>query len=129
MTCAAAMAGANRQGLRGLTKGWEELLDWHGLEEIEHRTVAFDVFDHVVGSYGYRLTRGLWAQYHYLKYIHKFYVVMLRAEGKRVLPYIPFFLLAGGHRYINSLCPWYNPAKYQITDAMKERMKRYSTQG
>jgi len=71
----------------------------------------------------------LWAQYHYLKYVHKFYVVMLRAKGFRVLPYIPFFLLAGGFRYLNTLFPWYNPANYKIPDTLQLRLAKYAAMG
>jgi predicted metal-dependent hydrolase len=32
-----------------------DLLRWHGAEEVEHRNVAFDLFQHVSGSYVRRL--------------------------------------------------------------------------
>ncbi len=128
MTCAAALASAQRPASLddAVSKGWDELLDWHGLEEIEHRTVAFDVFDHVIGGYFYRVFQGLKSQAHYLYYIHRFYRVMLKAEGFRMYPYIPFFILAGGFRYINTLFPWYNPANYKIPDSLNERLDRYA---
>lgn len=129
MTCAAALSSADRPPAidRMIAKGWNELLDWHGLEEIEHRTVAFDVFNHVVGSYPYRVFRGLLSQIHYLYYIHRFYRVMLKAKGFRMWPYVPFFILAGGMRYLNSFFPWYNPANYKIPDALHERLEKYAT--
>jgi uncharacterized protein len=41
-----------------------DLFQWHLIEELEHRTVAFDVYDHVCGGYFYRFTVRLFAQWH-----------------------------------------------------------------
>jgi predicted metal-dependent hydrolase len=39
-----------------------QMVEWHFVEELEHRTVAFDVYDHVCRGYFYRLIVGTWAQ-------------------------------------------------------------------
>jgi hypothetical protein len=36
-----------------------DLLRWHGAEEVEHRAVAFDVFEHISGSYPRRVVSML----------------------------------------------------------------------
>jgi predicted metal-dependent hydrolase len=46
-----------------------ELFLWHLVEELEHRTVAFDVYEHVCGGYLYRLAVGLFAQWHLNRFV------------------------------------------------------------
>ena len=46
-----------------------DLFLWHLVEEIEHRTVAFDVYEHVCGGYFYRLAVGLFAQWHLNRFV------------------------------------------------------------
>ena len=48
-----------------------QLWEWHFVEEIEHRNVAFDVYDHVCGGYWYRLAAGIYAQWHFTRWIRK----------------------------------------------------------
>jgi predicted metal-dependent hydrolase len=54
-----------------------EMIQWHFVEELEHRTVAFDVYNHVCGGYLYRLFVGAWAQWHFIRWIHRVTQYML----------------------------------------------------
>ena len=57
-----------------------QMVEWHFVEELEHRTVAFDVYDHVCGGYFYRLVVGTWAQWHFTRWIRRATKYMLKAN-------------------------------------------------
>lgn len=57
-----------------------QMFEWHFVEELEHRTAAFDVYDHVVGGYFYRLVVGAWAQWHFTRWIRRASQYMLRVS-------------------------------------------------
>ena len=57
-----------------------QMVEWHFVEELEHRTVAFDVYDHVCGGYLYRLVVGIWAQWHFTRWIRRATNYMLKAN-------------------------------------------------
>ncbi len=44
-----------------------DLMLWHIMEEMEHRTVAFDAYEALIGKYFYRMRVGLWAQSHFIR--------------------------------------------------------------
>ena len=57
-----------------------QMLEWHFMEELEHRNVAFDVYDHVCGGYFYRLVVGIWAQWHFTSWIRRVTRYMLKTS-------------------------------------------------
>lgn len=57
-----------------------QLWEWHFVEELEHRNVAFDVYDHVCGGYFYRLLVGIYAQWHFTRWIYKVRAYLLEAS-------------------------------------------------
>ena len=64
-----------------------QMIEWHFVEELEHRTVAFDVYDHVCGGYFYRLVVGTWAQWHFTRWIRRATAYMLKVSpppGRKV---------------------------------------------
>lgn len=57
-----------------------DLFVWHLVEELEHRTVAFDVYDHVCGGYVYRAGVSLFAQWHLNRFVLRVAEVLRRAD-------------------------------------------------
>ncbi len=54
-----------------------QMFEWHFVEELEHRNVTFDVYDHVCGGYFYRLFAGIYAQWHFTSWIRRVNKYML----------------------------------------------------
>jgi len=57
------------------------LVLWHFIEEIEHKNVAFDVFDHLYGSYFWRITGFLYATVHIFWRSRQAYKRLLQQDG------------------------------------------------
>ena len=115
-----------------------DLAKWHIMEEIEHRTVAFDIYEHVVGSYPYRLRIGLWSQGHFIKWgtrlakamkdadpgtMARFQEPEVVAARKRFNAY---FWRRGLPRVLQTYTPWYDPRKVDLPDAFQIARGRYS---
>jgi hypothetical protein len=57
------------------------LVLWHFVEEIEHKNVAFDVFDHLHGSYFWRMVGLVYATLHIFWRTGQGYRALLREDG------------------------------------------------
>lgn len=114
-----------------------QLALWHITEELEHRTVAYDVYEHVCGGYFYRLVAGIWAQYHFIKYTLRFAKVMTEgdpdtmrkhdtpANRKRLAGKNLRFLAKALPRVLAIYMPWYSPRKVGMPanfDAIRDRL-------
>lgn len=57
------------------------LVLWHFVEEIEHKNVAFDVFDHLYGSYFWRIIGLMYATCHIFWRTGQGYRALLKEDG------------------------------------------------
>ena len=138
LTTASALFSFEQGFIGEMHPAAQDLWTWHLLEELEHRTVAFDVYDHVCGGYLYRLFVGLYAQFHMLRFTFRAARAMLaadpgalercggkagrRARGRerlrRMLPLIPMVL--------RTYTPWYTPHKIEPGSRLKALGEGYS---
>ena len=95
-------------------------------EEIEHRTVAFDVYEHLIGSYVYRILRGTWSQWHYVSYIRRFATCMAGGLGRKPVRRSGPLERTARRNYLRTWSPRYHPAKIEIPDGVQALLDRYS---
>ncbi len=107
---------------------------WHFCEEIEHRSSALMVYDHVVGDYWYRLKNSRGFQAH-----TRSLAEMLQKEFKENLPNLPAESFVGdpfasvsrwgkfrsAMGILSSQLPWHNPTHQPLPDYYQEWLDQW----
>jgi len=138
-TTATALFSFEQGFAGGMHPAVRDLYSWHLVEEIEHRTVAFDVYEHVLGVYPYRLSVGLFAQWHMLRWTARVAAYMLecdrealpryggregrRERGRAQLRMSARHLLP---RVLKTYLPWYTPHRIEVPEQLRELARHYS---
>lgn len=117
-----------------------DLFQWHLVEELEHRTVTFDVYDHVCGGYFYRLAVGLFAQWHLNRFALRV-TSALQGEDRegfqkryggrreawaRLRPLLWLVLRLLLPKVFATYLPWYTPHAIALPEQTSALAKRYS---
>jgi predicted metal-dependent hydrolase len=111
-----------------------QLFKWHMLEEIEHRTVAFDLYRHLFGAGHWERSRLCWsAQGHMLRFLSDCADLMSAVDvprhgercriGRRQRLQLSFFPL--GMR-LRSIAPGYSPHGYRVPDSIAELSEEFT---
>jgi uncharacterized protein len=114
MTCAMALTSIAEAeaGTSTISPGpWGQLWAWHLAEEMEHRTVAFDLYEHLEGSYPHRVIGSLRAQWHFQRTIDRLQRILLVSQGAPAKRHLPPWLRAGRSRYVATYKPGYDPGR------------------
>ncbi len=90
---------------------------WHMVEETEHKSVAYDVYQHVAGGYWLRVVGLLAGSFHVGWLSRRAYKVMLQTDGLwrrprsrlRLWAMVGRFFLRSGAAMLRSLRPGYHP--------------------
>jgi uncharacterized protein len=114
------------------------LAQWHVMEELEHRTVAFDAYKAIGGGYLYRLFVGLWAQFHFARWGLRLTKVMKEADAEVFEKYNNPASIARRDaarktywknalpRWLAIYTPWYSPRKLRLPANFEATQQVYS---
>lgn len=105
---------------------------WHLAEEFEHRTVCYDVYQRLYGSYFYRIYGLLYAMVHLFSYggrVGRYLITQDRESGCivndwrsrwRLLRFQVFQSAYLGFKMLRVLSPFYDPANYAMPKAAEQ---------
>lgn len=127
MTFALARSAMRVADAGVMDSDWGNLFAWHLSEEIEHRTVTFDAYEHIVGRYRYRVAVGSLAQAHFLRVLLRMATVLQR---ETIGPKARMWRTVGqavGRNWRNgalpatlrATLPGYNPRRIALSDEVK----------
>jgi len=137
MTMALARVSFELRHFDRMHRDARDLFAWHLVEELEHRTVTYDVYKHVVGatfgSYLFRLIIGTFAQLHMFSWIAGLAFEMwqsldasVHARHGGLLGTLRRLVVDGvriGVRFWPKLwwtfTPWYSPHRVRVPDTKK----------
>jgi uncharacterized protein len=119
MTCAMGMTGLET-GRRPAGDGpWAKLWRWHLFEELEHRTVAFDVYEHIGGGWAFRAAVSAYAQRHFLRALDELHGILMEHHGApRRRRHLPPLLRQGWRRWLLTYSPRYDPHDIELPDTI-----------
>jgi predicted metal-dependent hydrolase len=117
-----------------------ELFEWHLVEELEHRNVAFDVYEHVAGGWLYRLVVGLFAQWHLNRFVMRAALAMRDADAEgyraryggawrawtRLRPLLWRIFRRFYPRILGTYLPWYTPHRIAMPPDVKALADAYT---
>ena len=101
------------------------LFRWHMTEEIEHRNVAFDIYQHLYGGSVFRAKMCWIAQTHIWRFILDCMKIMSPVDRAR---FDDSYRVSALHRmlavctvapmFVKSYLPWYDPHRYVVPDSV-----------
>lgn len=110
------------------------LFEWHMAEEIEHRNVAFDIYEHLYGDYLFRAKMCWIAQCHILKFITDCMKIMTPTDvERRGVSYRvtgvqrSLVWLVSAPKMLKTMTPWYTPHDYDVPETIGELSARLSS--
>jgi uncharacterized protein len=117
-----------------------DLFRWHFLEELEHRLVAFDVYQNIHGGYFYRTLISLYAHWHLCRFVLRVVshmrlrdpLAFRQAYGGpwamlwRLQPFLRRVFLRLLPKILWTYTPWYTPHKIPMPDEVKAWSAEYS---
>jgi uncharacterized protein len=116
-----------------------DIYTWHILEEIEHRTVAFDAYYFLHDDYFFRFRVSLLAQYHLIRFMLRCTLVMLKQEKarfnqrggwagrtKRISKWIGLACKYLFPQLLKTYLPSYNPRNLKVPSVLTELTETYS---
>lgn len=109
------------------------MLCWHGAEEVEHKSVAFDVFQAIHGGYGLRVAGFFAALVMTVRDIDVMLRYMLKSDGLwhkpssqgRLLRFRLAMLRDFAPRVLGYFRPGYHPSQYTDPPAILRWIRRY----
>ena len=126
---------AHQRGEEGAQRAFGELFKWHMLEEIEHRNVAFDLYQHLYGGYLFRVRLCWFAQGHMLRFQRDCAALMSTADvarhGERcrigTRQQLQLWMFPLGMR-LRSMLPGYTPHRHRIPPGIPQLSEHFTRQ-